>query len=286
MAELERWLDHPLPLLQKTWWNLAVGIFYLVLFLRGTGHAKRALQEFVLARTSLDRGVQYTITTLVGYVLVFTGVYLAVKQVFDLSNLGYLVAALCVGIGFGLQEIVSNFVSGLILLFERPLKVGDLIQVGEAEGIVKQVNIRATTVLTRDNVYLLVPNREFIGQTVVNFRHKDPKMRVHIPVGVSYGSDTRLVQQVLRDVAQGHPEVLQRPAPDVWFTGFGDSSLDFELLVWVADPPQRQRIGSELRFTIFDAFREHGIEIPFPQRDVHMKSGPAAPAAGSTADGA
>ncbi len=273
MVELRSWLSASVPLTSVTWWSVILGLFYLTLFLVGTHHAKNVLQELVLDRTRLDRGVQYTITTLVGYLLVFAGFYLGVKQVFDLSNIGYIFAALSVGIGFGLQEIVSNFVSGLILLFERPLKVGDLIQVGDKEGIVKQINIRATTVLTRDNVYLLVPNREFIAQTVTNFRHKDPKIRIHVTMGVSYASDTRKVESILLEVAKNHSKVLKWPEPEVWFREFGDSSLNFEMLVWILDPPMRQKISSELMFEIFDAFAREGIEIPFPQRDLHLRSG-------------
>jgi small-conductance mechanosensitive channel len=214
---------------------------------------------------------------LIGYVLIGAGAYFGIRQVFDLTNLGYIVAALSVGIGFGLQEIISNFVSGLILLFERPLKVGDLVSVGDQMGVVKNINIRATTVLTNDNVYLLVPNRDFIGQTVTNWAHKDPKMRLHVGVGVSYGSDTALVKKVLLEVGAAHGAVLKYPAPDVFFTGFGDSSLDFDLLVWIADPPRQRRIASELCFAIFDAFNEHDIEIPFPQRDLHLRSAEVLP---------
>jgi len=277
LDELRAFLDAPLPLQGGegkpiTWWNVILGVALLWFFVAATKHAKNVLRHQFLSGTKLDSGVQYTITTIVGYVLVGIGAYLALTRVFDLSNLGTIVAALSVGIGFGLQEIVSNFVSGLILLFERPLKVGDLVEVGDHEGVVKQINIRATTVLTRDNVFLLVPNREFIGQTVVNYAHSDPRMRLRLAVGVSYSSDTRKVKEVLLDIARNHDEVLQQPPPDVWFTGFGSSSLDFELLVWIARPPRKNPIASSLCFEIFDQFAENGIQIPFPQRDLHLKS--------------
>jgi small-conductance mechanosensitive channel len=282
LDEMRAFFDVPLPLQGAegrvvTWWNVIVGVALLMFFLALTKHVKAVLRELMLPRTKLDPGVQYTTTMLIGYVLIGAGVYFGISQIFDLTNLGYIVAALSVGIGFGLQEIISNFVSGLILLFERPLKVGDLVTVGDQMGVVKNINIRATTVLTNDNVYLLVPNRDFIGQTVTNWAHKDPKMRLHVGVGVSYGSDTALVKKVLLEVGGAHDAVLKYPAPDVFFVGFGDSSLNFELLVWIADPPRQRRISSELCFAIFDAFNENDIEIPFPQRDLHLRSAEVLP---------
>ena len=275
---LRRLLEVPLPLMGKstgqvvTWWDLLVALAIFVLFVMGTRPAKLVLAEFVLARTKLDRGLQYTIVTLVGYVLLASGVLIAASQIVDLSTLGYIAAALSVGIGFGLQEIVSNFVSGLILLFERPLKVGDTVEVGGTRGVVKHISIRATTIQTLDNIVLLVPNREFITQSVVNYSHSDPKLRVHVPVGVSYGSDTALVKRILLETGGAHPLVRKWPAPEVQFLNFGDSSLDFDLLVWINDPDVRNRVRSELRFSLFDAFAEHGIQIPFPQRDLHVRS--------------
>ena len=267
-------LDLPLPLASSTtYWEILVGGILLTFFLRGTRHAKTALREVVLARTSLTRGLQYTLVKLFGYVMIGTGLYMALQQVFDLSSLGYIVAALSVGLGFGLQEIVSNFVSGLILLFERPLRVGDMIEVAGVRGEVKQINIRATTVLTQDNVYMLVPNREFIAQTVVNQGHKDPKMRLRVPVGVAYGSDVPRVKEILEGVADAHSKVLKGPAREVRFVNFGESSIDFELMAWISNASDRDRIKSDLTFAIFDEFAKADVEIPFPQRDLHIKSG-------------
>ncbi len=286
LDELRGFLETPLPLLGgggTTWWDLIVGASLLTFFLAATKHVKSTLQHQFLRGTKLDPGLQYTVTMIVGYIIVGTGLYLAVRRVFDLSHLGTIVAALSVGIGFGLQEIISNFVSGLILLFERPLKVGDLVEVGDKEGIVKQINIRATTVLTRDNVFLLVPNREFIGQTVVNYGHSDPRMRLKVGVGVSYSSDTKKVRELLLEIARENDQVLKRPAPSVRFTGFGASSLDFEVLIWINNPPAKDDIASDVCFQIFDKFEEHKIEIPFPQRDLHLKSAiPMPPAESET----
>jgi potassium efflux system protein len=255
-----------------TLWNLLVAVFLLILTFRLAHHVKVGLQTLVLPRTRFDPGLQYTITTMTGYLVVALGLYAALEQVFDLENLGYVVAALSIGIGFGLQEVISNFISGLILLFERPLRVGDLIEVGTTEGVVKRIQIRSTTVLTRDNVWILVPNKDFITQNVTNFVYTDSKVRLRINVGVAYGSDTALVRRALLEVGKDHGKILKRPTPEVWFSGFGDSSLDFELLVWVEDPVNRHRVESDLRFAIDAAFRRYGITIPFPQRDLHLMS--------------
>ena len=277
LDEVREFFSLPLPFQaagedRVTWWNVFAAILLLVFFLAATRHVKAVLQHLVLARTSMDRGLQYTITTLVGYVLVATGAYVAIKEVLDLSNLGYIVAALSVGLGFGLQEIVSNFVSGLTLLFERPLKVGDLIEVAGTEGVVTRINIRSTTVQTRDNVYILVPNREFITGNVINYVYTDPKIRLRLPFGVSYSSDPAEVREVALEVAKKHGRLLSRPHPEVWFRAFGDSSLDFELLAWIDEPIDRHRISSDLRYALFAALKRAGIEIPFPQRDLHLRS--------------
>ncbi len=284
LAEVRTLFGEPLPFVGAgserpvTWWNLFVAVFLLFFALAAVRAIKRALYDLLLQRTGLDRGLQYTITTLVGYVLVALGVYVASLELFDLTSLGYIVAALSVGIGFGLQEIVSNFISGLILLFERPLRVGDVVRVGQTEGIVRRINIRATTVQTRDNIYMLVPNRDFITQNVVNYVYTDPKLRTHIPFGVAYGSDVALVKEVALEAVRSHGRVLARPPPEVRFLRFGDSSLDFEALAWVQDPWEYPRIVSDLYYALFAAFQRAGIEIPFPQRDIHIKTQPPPPA--------
>ncbi len=244
----------------------------LAFALSAVSHFKLIIERFVLPRTSLDTGLRYTISTLSGYAFAALGIYVGLLQTFDLSALGYVFAALSVGIGFGLQEIVSNFVSGLILLFERPLKVGDLITVGTTEGWVTKINIRATTIQTRDNISMLIPNKDFITQAVVNSVYDDRIIRVRIAVGVAYGSDTELVKRVLQDVGRENPHVIRSRRVEALFQDFGASSLDFELRVWIADAEQHPRIASELRFAIDAAFRETGSAIPFPQRDLHIRS--------------
>jgi len=175
-----------------------------------------------------------------------------------------------------LQSIANNFVSGLILFFERPLKIGDIIAAGDTEGRVEEIKMRATTVVTRDNVSVIVPNSQFISGEVTNWSHTDPKVRIHIPVGVGYGSDVQLVTDLLLKVGQAHAEVLDEPPPNVWFTTFGDSSLNFELLAWIDNPLLHKQVTSDLNYAIDAIFRENDVEIPFPQRDVHLYSLPSA----------
>jgi potassium efflux system protein len=223
--------------------------------------------------TQLEASTQYTVTMLVTHGVTALGLWLAVTQVVDVTSLGYLVAALSVGIGFGLQEIISNFVSGLILLLERPLKPGDTIEFGAGSvGEVRELGIRATTIRTADNIHVLVPNRELVTQRVVNHDAIDPRIRVTIQVGAAYGSDTKLVRQVLEEAAARDGRVLEKPAPEVFLLEFADSALQFMLACWVADAKQRFQVASDLRFAIDAAFRRAGLAMPFPQRDVWLRS--------------
>ena len=182
-------------------------------------------------------------------------------------------AVLMVGIGFGLQNITNNFISGPILLFERPVQVGDYVEVSGVQGCVRSIRARSTMVETLDSVSIIVPNSNFIGQNVTNWSYKDAKVRIHISVGVSYSSDVDLVGETLLRVGKSHPEVLQNPEPRIQFLEFGDSSLNFDLLVWIDDPSRQYFVRSDLNFAIVNAFREEGITIPFPQRDLHLRSG-------------
>jgi small-conductance mechanosensitive channel len=221
----------------------------------------------LLRRTHLDSSLQYAVSKMAGYMVIALGLYVAFKVVgLDLSSLAVVAGAIGLGLGFGLQTIISNFVSGLIILAERPISIGDRIEVGDVAGQVRQINLRATTVVTNDNISIIVPNSHFISETVTNWSHGDPK--------VAYGSDTELVRRVLLEVAQANEMVLKEPAPTVFFDGFGDSSLNFELGVWTSEMmASPRRFRSDLNFAIDRVFREHGIEIPFPQRDLHLRSG-------------
>lgn len=236
---------------------------------------RRFLSERVYDRTGWDTGLTNALNTLTHYMVLLIGSVVGLRFVgIGLSSLAILAGVLGIGIGFGLRNITENFISGLIILAERPIKIGDFIEVkdGEVEGRVERIQARSTTVTTRDNITMIIPNSEFVSRPVVNWSHGDPKVRVPISVGVAYGSDTDLVRKVLLEVAARHGKVLKKPAPEVQFRGFGGSSLDFLLLVWIEEQYTRFRIASDLHFAIDKAFRKRAIEIAFPQMDVHFKS--------------
>jgi potassium efflux system protein len=232
------------------------------------------LLEFaILQRLSLDTGSRYAIITLSRYVVVTAGIVSVLNIIgWNWSQIQWLVAALSVGLGFGLQEIVANFVSGLIILFERPIRVGDTVTVGQLSGTVSRVQIRATTITDWDRKEIIVPNKAFITEQVVNWTLADPITRVVVPVGISYGSDVELAQKVMEDTLHTLPLVLDEPEPQVFFLGFGDSSLDFSLRVFSRQLSDRLPLMHAVHNAIFKALREHDIEIPFPQRDLHIRS--------------
>ena len=238
------------------------------------GWLKRWIDKRWLQHIVLDHGARNSIITLFGYVgfVIALLVALFMAEV-DLSGLAWVSAALALGIGFGMQEIASNFVSGLILLFERPIRAGDFVSVGDIQGFVRSIRIRATEIETLDNQNVLVPNSELISGRVTNWVLRDTYGRLLLNVGVAYGSDVEKVRDILESAAREHPEVItdgSAPAPRALFMGFGDSSLDFELRVRVKHIERRFSIKSDLNFTIDKAFRESGVTIPFPQRDLHI----------------
>jgi len=246
-------------------------IFVVIAFFIISKVLRRILQRRVLPSFKLAEGAQFVILRLIHYILVVMGLLVAINLVgIQMTSLAVIFGLLGVGIAFGLQNITSNFVSGLILLFERPVGVGDYIEVGDAMGRVQAINMRSTTVVTRDNITLIIPNSSFIEGTVTNWSVGDPKIRINIPVGVAYGSDTGLVKKLLLEVAENHPDVLDDPKPDVLFKEFADSSLNFDLRVWMLNPMGRFKIISDINYDIDAAFRENGVTIPFPQRDVHF----------------
>ena len=246
---------------------ILIGAFWLSRFLR------RLLRRNVFRRTHLTIGTQETIFRILHYIIMLLGVFIAIQQVgVDLTTLAAISAVLMVGIGLGLQNITSNFISALILLFERPVQVGDFVEVGGIQGRIRAIKTRSSIVETLDNVSIIVPNSNFITDNVTNWSYRDSKVRIHVSVGVSYGSDVDLVEKTLLQVGRGHQEVLLNPEPTVQFLEFGDSSLNFDLLVWVNDASRQYIIRSELNFAVVKAFREHGITIPFPQRDLHIQS--------------
>lgn len=240
---------------------------------------KRFFFRRFLSTSGLNRSLQYTIAQIAGYVILIIGAAIALQNAgIDLSALAILAGAIGVGVGFGLQNIASNFISGLILLIERPVEIGDRVVIGDVAGSVQQIRARSTTVLTNDNIAMIVPNSKLIEDTVTNWTHSDPKIRFRIPVGVAYGSDVEQVKTLLLEVAREHPQALAEPAPVVFFNGFGESSLDFELGVWSEEMSFRpRRFRSDLNFAIEKKFRAAKIEIPFPQRDVWVRSSGSEP---------
>ncbi|HUJ73040.1 MAG TPA: mechanosensitive ion channel domain-containing protein [Verrucomicrobiae bacterium] len=267
----------PLFQLGQTWISLATLVEFLVvtgIVLLLSRVVRHFLRTRVLARTKLDLGQQYAIARIVSYFVLVIGLLIGVETVgVNLSSLAVIAGALGVGIGFGLQNIVSNFVSGLIILAERPIQIGDRVDLGnDTVGKVVRIGARATHVLTNDNIMIIVPNSEFIAGRVVNWTHIDPRVRLRISVGASYTSDPHRVEKLLVEVAEGNPNVLKDPAPTVVFKAFGESALNFELRVWSGDMAHRPgTLESQLNFAIWDKFKENGIEIPFPQRDLHLK---------------
>jgi potassium efflux system protein len=222
---------------------------------------------------TLQPGSRYAINTLVRYVVVTVGVIAVLNIVgWDWSQIQWLVAALSVGLGFGLQEIVANFVSGLVILFERPVRVGDTVTVGQLTGKVSRVRIRATTITDWDRKEIIVPNKAFITEQVINWTLSDPITRIVIPVGIAYGSDFNLAHQVMQKTLRALPLVLDEPEPKVYFVGFGDSSLNFNLYVFSRELDDRLPLTHAVHAEILAALRENGIEIPFPQRDLHVRS--------------
>jgi small-conductance mechanosensitive channel len=234
--------------------------------------------DYVLEkRTEIDRGMRYTMGTLCGYVVFLVGMGLAFSRLhIGFEQVSWILAALGVGIGFGLQDIVSNFFSGLILLFERPLRVGDIVQVGETLGEVKKITIRSTTVTSFDNIDVIVPNKDFIASSITNWTASDRNMRSTIDVGVAYGSDLKRVRQVLEETVNKHGRVFKKPAPSIFAKSFGDSSIDFAVVYWTLLDYKRGTF-SDLHYAIEAAFAREGIEIPFPQRDVNLKVGEDVP---------
>lgn len=248
-------------------------LFFLLVYF--TKKLKAVFVSQVLSKYTSDIGISQSIGTIIQYVVIIIGAFVIIQNVgINLGSLNVLAGALGVGIGFGLQNVANNFISGLIILFERPIKVGDRIDVGNIAGDVVKISARSTMVNTNDNISVIVPNSEFINQRVINWSHNDRNVRFHVPVGVSYNEDPAQIKKLLLEVASKNKNVLKRPAPDVLFTEYADSSLNFDLMVWTSTYINKPIIlKSQLYYEIFEKFKEYDIEIPFPQRDLHIRSG-------------
>lgn len=259
--------------------SLGTILYFIIGFIILSFLSKRfrnLLVNKVLLKANFERGARNSIGLIARVLFMFIGSIVIIQTAgIDMSSLSLLAGALGVGIGFGLQNITDNFISGIIILFEKPIKVGDRIVVGDTEGDVINISVRATTILTNENVSIIVPNSEFISSRVINWSHNDRNIRFDIPVGVSYNEDPAVIKKILLEVADINESVLKKPEPFVFFDEFGDSSLNFTLAVWTSKYTDKPRkLKTALYFEIFEKFKEKGIEIPFPQRDVHIKSQP------------
>ena len=235
---------------------------------------RRFLQDRLLPRFHIDLGLQYTLLRLVHYLIITLGVLYALKIGFsvDLTSVAVIIGFLSVGIGFGLQYIAADMASGFILLFERPVRVNDRVRLEDGiEGRVDRISLRSTVVVTNENMTVIIPNSKLVQNKLVNFS-RGLNVRLNIPVGVAYGSDLAKVSEALLEAANSVEEVLTTPEARVHFAGFGESSLDFEVRVWINEPHKHPQIRSNVNFAIENAFRKNNIEIPFPQRDIHIRS--------------
>jgi small-conductance mechanosensitive channel len=256
--------------------RFASAIITIAVILTVGGWFRKRMESTWLKHTRLDRGAREATVKITGYIIITIAVIAGLSVAgFNFQSIAIIAGALSVGIGFGLQNIVNNFISGLILLFERPIKTGDWIVVGNTEGYVKRIRIRSTEIQTFDRADVIVPNSELIANQVTNWMLHDTRGRARVAVGVAYGTDTQKVKDILENVANEHPGVVtdgSSPKPRALFRGFGNSSLDFELRCHIKDIDERLSVISDLNFAIDAAFRENGIVIPFPQRDVHIKN--------------
>ena len=273
---LDQFFTYPLFTVNQTPITLSSLAFFVVImaiFWMVNTILWKVLNNRVLKRFKMPLATRYTLTRIIQYVFLFVGIVIGFQVIgVDLSGLAVIFGFLSVGIGFGLQNLTSNFIAGLMLLFEQHIQVGDRITVGDTEGDVTEINIRSTTIRSLNNIAIVVPNSEFVSSTVTNWSHGDPKTRLEIEVGVSYNSDLDKVMNSLLEAAKEHPMILSHPEPKAWLMGFGDSAWNMRLLAWVGDPQGRRQIQSDINCAIVKKFRKNGVEIPFPQRDLHVRT--------------
>ena len=248
---------------------LLIGVFWL------SSRTKHFLFNRVLARSGLDRALQHAISQIVGYAVLVIGIVIVLDNAgVHIATLAVFAGAVGVGVGFGLKNIASNFISGLLILAERPIAIGDRIEVAGVIGQVLQIRARSTVIVTNDNIAMIVPNEKFIDSPVTNWTHTDRRVRFRVPVRVAYGSDVEKVREALIGAAREHPATLGDPAPDAFLEKFGGSTIDFELVVWSEEMSRRpSRFKSDLNYLICKHLGAAGIEIPNPQRDLHIRSG-------------
>jgi len=248
---------------------LLIAVFWI------SSRTKRFLFNRFLAKSGLDRSLQYAIAQIVSNIVLIVGIFIVLDNAgIHLGALTVFAGAVGVGVGFGLQNIASNFISGLVILAERPITVGDRVEVAGIVGQVQHIRARSTVIVTNDNITMIVPNTKFIDSPVTNWTYGDPRVRFRIPVGVAYGSDINKVRKALLAAAEENANTLKDPAPSVFLEKFGENNIDFELVVWSSEMSYRpRRYRSDLNFAMEEKLREAGIEIAFPQRDLHIRSG-------------
>lgn len=282
---IKKILNYTIYTINQTPITLLSIMLFLVVLLSFFIFAKvliRIIGGRILKRMQIEKSIRYNLERIAYYFLAVIGVIVAFQFIgINLSGIAVILGFLSVGIGFGLQNVTSNFISGLILLFERPIKIGDRVTVGDTLGDVVAINMRATTIRTINNISIIVPNSEFISERVINWSHGDKKVRIDIDVGVHYNSDLDTVLRCLKEVAIETKYVMKQPEPIVQHTGFGDSSWNMILRCWVADPKIHLQVRSDLNCAIVRKFRENNVEIPYPQRDLHVRSAIPIPYAAS-----
>ena len=265
----------PLPALKLSLVQVFLLIALLITVFWFSSRAKHFLFNRVLARSGLDRSLRYAIAQIVSNIVLIVGIFIVLDNAgIHLGTLTVFAGAVGVGVGFGLQNIASNFISGLVILAERPITIGDRVEVAGVAGQVKEIRARSTLILTNDNITMIVPNSKFIDSPVTNWTHSDPRVRFRVPVGVAYGSDPDKVRDALIAAANEHESALREPAPTAFLKEFGDSTINFELIVWSAEMSHRpSRFKSDLNYLIYKHLTAAGIEIPYPQRDIHIRTG-------------
>ena len=267
--------SQPLPGISLSLVQIFLLIALLMVVFWISSRTKRFLFNRFLVNSGLDRSLQYAIAQIVANVVLVVGVFVVLENTgIHLGALTVFAGAVGVGVGFGLQNVASNFISGLVILAERPITIGDRVEVAGIAGQVQQIRARSTVIRTNDNITMIVPNTKFIDSPVTNWTYGDPRVRFRIPVGVAYGSDIDKVRRTLLAAGQENPNTLQDPAPSVFLDKFGESSIDFELVVWSSEMSYRpRRYRSDVNFAIEKKFREAGIEIASPQRDIRIREG-------------
>jgi small-conductance mechanosensitive channel len=265
----------PLPGITLSLVQIFLLIALLMVVFWISSRTKRFLFHRFLANSGLDRALQYAISQIVANVVLIVGIFIVLENTgIHLGALTVFAGAVGVGVGFGLQNIASNFISGLVILAERPITIGDRVEVAGVTGQVQQIRARSTVILTNDNITMIVPNTKFIDSPVTNWTYGDPRVRFRLPVGVAYGSDVNKVREALIAAGSENPHTLKDPGPSVFLEKFGENAVEFELVVWSSEMSYRpRRYRSDLNFAIEKKLREAGIEIAFPQRDLHIRSG-------------